>query len=454
MKPVKIIVFLLIASCVYAQVERYELGRRLKLLEQKLEVTKENSVRKRAFEQINKAVLSFFSFKIQDAARSIDEARLALEGKQDRKEFLWAESLFTSPDSRVYDAKQAYLKVTLDAFYAVDKPLAKKITWKLSISDSNGKSIKSLKPVTLNSLPAFQNISITRIKQGDYFLLSEVFVEERKVLASMVLVSFIDSFEKRLESLKRELEGEDKSWQAETAREYVRILQDLKQGKIREADIPAASFLSRAENYKKLIPKDGLLAIPYVDGAIQVSRVYIPDTSEKIPLVIALHGAGGSENLFFEGYGGGKALRLCKNRKWALVAPRNFGFNAEKMSELLDRLSEIYPIDKNSVFLIGHSLGSVQALTIASKKPELFRALALISAGNFQGINEKFTRLPIFIGTGTSDFSFSSSRKLYDFLVKSGAEKVELKVYQDVEHLTAVQFSLEDVFEFFDLAKI
>ena len=43
---------------------------------------------------------------------------------------------------------------------------------------------------------------------------------------------------------------------------------------------------------------------------------------KPLPLVIALHGAGGSENMFFDAYGNGKIVDLCRKRGWLLVAPR------------------------------------------------------------------------------------------------------------------------------------
>lgn len=452
MKCLRIVVFFLFLNQIHAQIERYELGRRLRLFETRLEEVKDVSLRKRALEEINRAVLDFFSFKFREAARKIDKARLILESRDTKKEAVWAESLFINPDSRIYDSTgKVVVKVKLDSFYAVED-LSKKVLWKLSLVDSDGNPVSSTEKAQVSALPLDGQIALSKIKQGDYFLVSEILVDGKVKAISKVLISFIGNLDERLELLKEKIKKEEKGWRRETAWEYVKTLEELVQGKIKETDIPACDFLLRAESYRGSFPKEGLLVIPYLDSQLQVSRIFVPDSKKTLPVVIALHGAGGSENLFFEGYGGGKILELCKRRGWILVAPRNFGFSAKRMEEFLNALSDIYPIDRRRIFLIGHSLGSAQALTIVSEKPELFRSLALISAGRLQKFNEKMTKMPIFIGTGTADFSLESSKALYESLLKSGAEKLKIRIYQDVEHLTAVQFSLEEVFEFFDSA--
>ena len=65
-------------------------------------------------------------------------------------------------------------------------------------------------------------------------------------------------------------------------------------------------------------------ALPGDEVAADVVRVQVPRDMKKgqsVPLVLALHGAGGSENMFFDGYGDGKVARLCAERGWLLAAP-------------------------------------------------------------------------------------------------------------------------------------
>jgi predicted esterase len=316
--------------------------------------------------------------------------------------------------------------------------------------------IRRFRSIPINSLPSSEIIDLEKIKHGDYYLKSDILIDDKVLSSSKLIISISDNLEERLKRLEEAAKNLNEDWKKETVIEYLKILQRLKRGETLETDFRANELLKKAEiiAFKPagFQIKSGLIAIPLKDG-VQVSRILLPENyteTKSFPLVIALHGAGGSENLFFESYGNGKIVRLCQKRGWILVASRNFGFKATKMEEFIDALSKIYKIDKNKVFLIGHSLGSIQALAIASEKPELFKAIALISAGGSFKNNEQLKELPIFIATGTADFSFRSSKNLEEKMVQAGFKKVKFVAYEDVEHLTAVQFSLDEIFSFFD----
>ena len=58
-------------------------------------------------------------------------------------------------------------------------------------------------------------------------------------------------------------------------------------------------------------PGDVWRAVACGNGSVP-SRVFVPsalpDAERSLPLLVTLHGAGGDENMFFEAYGGGRAL--------------------------------------------------------------------------------------------------------------------------------------------------
>jgi len=247
-------------------------------------------------------------------------------------------------------------------------------------------------------------------------------------------------------------------WQTETARENLKVLQNLANGKTLETDYQANNLLNQTEVFAKIATKftakNNQLTLTFpLKGGNQTSRILIPknyDGKRETPILIALHGAGGSENLFFDSYGNGKTVGLCEKRGWFLVAPRNFGFSAEKLDEFIENLAKLYKIDRTKIFLIGHSLGSIQSLMLAVTKPKTFAGVALISTGGAPKVSEEMKNLPFFLGTGTQDFSFNGTQSLHKLLTESGVKRIEYKVYDDIEHLTALQFSLNDVFRFFD----
>ena len=89
-----------------------------------------------------------------------------------------------------------------------------------------------------------------------------------------------------------------------------------------ETDYPAARLLAEAEALAQAIaakerfygpPRTGQFWLSLViDGGTAPVRVFVPDAvkaGKPVPLVVALHGAGGTENLFFDAYGNGKIFQ-------------------------------------------------------------------------------------------------------------------------------------------------
>jgi len=189
-------------------------------------------------------------------------------------------------------------------------------------------------------------------------------------------------------------------------------------------------------------------------------RLFVPEglsAKKSVPLVIALHGAGGSENLFFEGYGAGHIVKLCEKRGWLLVAPRlglSFVGGPVPLGEIVDKLAERYPIDPKAVFVVGHSMGASATIAAAQKYPGRFAAVAALGGGGRLQANtaQAFAELPTFVGVGSADFALTGARSLNKALVEAGAKKRTFKEYDGVEHLLIVREALGDVFALFDKA--
>jgi len=99
------------------------------------------------------------------------------------------------------------------------------------------------------------------------------------------------------------------------------------------------------------------------------------------PVIVALHGAGGDERMFFTAYGAGR-LREIADRVGAVVVTPNttqLGLRAERFSELLDALEARTAIDRARVYVVGHSMGAGVTARLASLHPTLIRAVACIA---------------------------------------------------------------------------
>ena len=115
-------------------------------------------------------------------------------------------------------------------------------------------------------------------------------------------------------------------------------------------------------------------------------RVYAPPAAADdapLPLVLALHGAGGDENLFFEGYGAGVLKRLAEQHGFVVVAPRTepLLLRAGLGARLIADVQRYYAIDPDRIYVLGHSLGAVAAAQLAGAEPDAFAGVVLLAGG-------------------------------------------------------------------------
>ena len=133
-------------------------------------------------------------------------------------------------------------------------------------------------------------------------------------------------------------------------------------------------------------------------------RLYAPvqaASDKPLPLVIALHGARGDENMFLDGYGLGRIRKLADEQGFLLVCPRaSAKLTAESVQALVAALELDYAIDTQRIGLLGHSMGAGLAATLAAATPERYCALACFSGGP-RGSSERLP--PTWIRVGAID---------------------------------------------------
>lgn len=115
-------------------------------------------------------------------------------------------------------------------------------------------------------------------------------------------------------------------------------------------------------------------------------RVYAPpqrDRTAKLPLVVALHGAGGDENMFFEGYGQGVIRRLAEEKGFIVVSPLTYPIagDAAMVDALIDEITSCYTIDPDRISLVGHSLGGMAARGLALARRTRLASVCRIAGG-------------------------------------------------------------------------
>jgi predicted esterase len=145
--------------------------------------------------------------------------------------------------------------------------------------------------------------------------------------------------------------------------------------------------------------------------------VFVPaglPSSGTVPLLVTLHGSGGS--------GLGMVDRwkdLAEEEKMIVVGPdsRDPTFWAAPVDgpdflyEIIERLKKTYPIDPRRVYLFGHSAGAVFTLLVSMWESQYFAAAALHAGAleSFEaadGIAAAKRKVPIAIFSGTADTIF------------------------------------------------
>lgn len=110
------------------------------------------------------------------------------------------------------------------------------------------------------------------------------------------------------------------------------------------------------------------------------ARIHVPRGNGPFPVVIALHGLGGSEHMFMEAYGAGVLRQMADEQGFIAVAPRTSGFTAAVFDSLLAQLGREVPVDTTRIFVIGHSMGGAAAWSLARQRTARIAAVACIAS--------------------------------------------------------------------------
>jgi predicted esterase len=451
----------ILAGPAAAQAERYELGRRLKEFEREWEEQTDPAARKRALAILPGASTRFLSLQPGEAGRALDAATHALgHGAPPTAAQEWAAALCAIPEKRLIDGGVEELTVTVKPLYPVKAAIPKGFT--VTVGFAGQKKL----PVPTDKFPAVVKVPVPPLDKGDRefdrFLSLEVTAGEAGGL-ELVPVAQVADLAGRLANLKAAID----KWPAldtpekATARDYAELLAGAADGAVPETDLNLGQMLRHAEHrlgpdpwYTADLPGDFRFSVPLGGKQTAPIRMEVPqrlDPKKPVPLVVALHGAGGSENLFFEGYGRGRIVKECTKRGWLLVAPRGGLVAVPPVAEIIAKLAERYPIDRKRVFLVGHSMGAAQAVELVQRHPGTFAAAACLGGGGRVRKPEALADLPLFIGVGSKDdLALAGARALNKALSAAGAKRVAFKEYPALEHMLIVREALPDVFAAFD----
>src|SRR3954465_12321082 len=204
--------------------------------------------------------------------------------------------------------------------------------------------------------------------------------------------------------------------------------------------------------------------------------MYVPTAyngSKAFPLIIALHGLGGTEDAFFDGYD--KTLpplaeshgyivaaplgyRVDGSYGWGLGNPppdpntkRTQDFSEQDVMQGLARMRQLYKIDDSRIYLMGHSMGAIGTWKIAPKYPDLWAAIAMFSGSGAARTLERIREVPEIVGHGDADptVPVGGSRAMVAKLKELGTEHKYIEVPGGL-HSDVVAPNIAAAIEFFD----
>lgn len=453
-------------SLAHGQAGRYELGRRMRSFENAYAAQRDVDARQRAVKHLDEVVRKFFSFDLPDAARAMDAARWALAGDDLPPENVrWVDSLAIEANQRLLDVTASETTLEISEFYSSKLPIPEGAVCRLQLHNVGDQVCGEKVTATIIKLPVTIRLPLAHLNEGEYRIRLEILVGEKRLLLIEPRISFVNRLSARLEvaaDVTKSWQGQPRSTEHETAKALLRTLRALAKHEVLETSYPAARLLAQVEaiiadqtvfGHKQ--PGQFWLRLNLEKDSIPVRLMAPPQVSEgkSLPLVLALHGAGGSENMYFETYGSGAVVKQCQDRGWILVAPRSGFFSDMPAAQIVDAVDRLYPVDRRRIYIVGHSMGAMQAVRAARNNPDYWAGIAALGGGGHVPDGVTIRDVPFFIGVGSEDFAMPSAKSLHEQLKRAEVQTLNFREYPHVEHLAIVQECLPDVFEFFAAQK-
>ena len=351
----------------------------------------------------------------------------------------------------------------------------------LGASDGVGRDLRD-RPVPFD-------LDLQGVADGTYQLAIDVSDDTRALGTATLVVSV----RKGLDDLVARLEADAKKAPAALRDDILYPVDRMKQvnrGRLTlstfdpDRDFPAAEAVAAAARTGKnpFTGKTGDFKRAYLlesAGEIMPYRLYVPtsySSSRTFPLIVALHGLGGTEDSFFNGYNGEMA-KLAEQHGYIVAAPLGFRVdgsygwglgtppadpatrrvqdNSEKdVMQVLQLVRQQYRIDDNRIYLMGHSMGAIGTWKIAPKFPDLWASIGMFAGSGAPATLERIKHIPEFVVHGDADATVNvqGSRSMVAKAKELGIDVKYIEV-PGGSHGGVVAPNLAGMFEFFNAHK-
>lgn len=474
-----LVLVLALATSAPAQIERSDVARALREFEAKYAALDAAAPVKRTVrETMAAAVDAFFRGDAAFVVRALHDSIDAIDGLPPDPRRDLRRSLGIEFERRFVSPEGGPLRATLTQFMAPARPL----DWRELVAevrvDGRALTRAAVPRERLESGGFPIEIAIASLPPGEHAIEVRLAIGREPIGAVAVRRFDVEKGAPerthaallRIEALRASAPPETRRGLAlATAEERLGYVRRALEGVDEEVEIPPRATLLEMEDWLERLEAGGdpllgisgdqLLAVADASGARLPFRAYVPPESDPrgAPSVLALHGAGGSEHMYFEAYGAGALLREARGRGFAAVAPRSpsaFGLRGDHGLRALEALGRLVPLDPTRRCLTGHSMGASQALFLAIGNPSAFAAVAPIAGGlATEPALAPLRTTPVYLACGDRDtLSLGSARTLASAAAAARLERFRYDERPGLDHLLIVGETMPEVFAFFDAA--
>jgi len=432
--------------------------------------------------------------------RLLAKGTTVLAGRPWTDEADYSTSLLVRSDRVVLDTSEPYL-VRVEQMYwpSIELPQALSARASLQRPGAGGREAGAARPVTVKDLGVFEGVGrdlrespflmdldLGGVADGTYQLVVDVMDGGRTIGSTALAIHLSEGLEARVERLALGADRAPEAIRADILYPIDRMRQ-VNRGNLElrtfdpvldfaaAEEVLAASasgsdpFEGRAGDFKRhYLLASANEIMPY---HMYVPTAYTP--SSGYPLIIALHGLGGTEDSFFAGYDG-NVPRLAEERGYLVAAPLGYRVDGsygwglgnppadpttrirqerseEDVMQVLERVRRDYNVDPDRIYLMGHSMGAIGTWKIAPKYPDIWAALGMFAGSGAPATLERIPGIPEFIVHGDDDptVNVRGSRGMVEKLRQLGTPHTYIEV-PGGGHSDVVPPNIEGMFDFFD----
>jgi poly(3-hydroxybutyrate) depolymerase len=436
--------------------------------------------------------------RIGEMRRLFAKGNALLSGRAWTDSADFTNSLLLRTDRVVVESQQPYV-VRLEQLYTPSIQLTRALSARARLvsrrADASGASsftvVKEFEAVQgvsrdLRESPQEFELDLRGVPDGRYFVVVEVADSTRALGNAALGVALYKGIDERASRLENEARNAPEAWRAEILYPVDRM-RNVNRGRVELRTLDVDKDFASAEAVLAAVKahrdpfagRTGDFERHYtLDDAKEVIpfRMYVPTaytSSRAFPLIIALHGLGGTEDSFFEAYGR-KLPELAEQSGYIVAAPLGYRVDgqygwgvgnppADPKVQTLQRLSEadvmqvlaqakrLYNVDPNRIYLMGHSMGAIGTWKLAAKYPDIWAALGPFSGRGEPATVERMRSIPQFVVHGDADptVNVAGSRTMVAAMKSLNVDVTYIEV-PGGNHGDVVEPNFSGMFQFFD----